>query len=125
MNKLIALTTIAIFGLVACAQGALAQDDFKKLSGAQIRAKLSGMELTDQSHWSEVYEPNGRLRREEMGRKEAGSWRVQNDQLCTAIGKDGGSYCYEVWMSGKNVRLKTAGSTDPPFDSGVLDKPNQ
>ena len=48
--------------------------------------------------------------------------RRQNNQLCTDLGKDVGSNCYEVWMSGKKVELRLPGSTDAALE-GVLERP--
>jgi hypothetical protein len=38
---------------------ATAEEKFQKLSGGQIRAKLAGMELTDNVHWRDLYQRNG------------------------------------------------------------------
>ena len=114
-----------VIGVLAGAIGihaAAAVEKFQKLSGAQIRAQFTGMQFTDEVHWGEIYEPNGRLVSEEMGRKRVGTWRIQKDQLCTEFGKDGGSNCYDVWMSGKKVELRTPGSSDLPLE-GVLETP--
>jgi hypothetical protein len=101
MKRPAALAALTIYGLIGYELGALAEDQFKKLSGTQIRAKFTGMEFTDQVHWGEVYESSGKLRSEEMGTKRTGTWRIQKDQLCTDYGKEVASSCYEVWMSGK------------------------
>ena len=122
VKRLATVAALTICGLVGYEIGAFAEDQFKKLSGTQIRAKFTGMEFTDEVHWGEVYESNGKLRSEEMGTKRTGTWRIQNDQLCTDYGKEVGSNCYEVWMSGKNVQLRTEGSSGLPLE-GVLERP--
>jgi hypothetical protein len=40
------------------------------------------MELTDESHWGEVFERNGTLTTFSMGHNSVGKWRIQKDQLC-------------------------------------------
>lgn len=122
MKSLAALAALTVYGLIGYEIGALAEDQFKKLSGTQIRAKFTGMEFTDQVHWGEVYESNGQLKSEEIGTKRTGTWRIQKDQLCTDYGKEVGSSCYEFWMSGKNVQLRTEGSSGLPLE-GVVEKP--
>jgi hypothetical protein len=122
MERFAAVAALTIGGLIGYEIGALAEDQFKKLSGTQIRAKFTGMEFTDEVHWGEVYESNGKLRSEEMGTKRTGTWRIQKDQLCTDYGKEVGSNCYEVWMSGKNVQLKIPDSPALPLE-GVLARP--
>ena len=122
MERFAGLAALTIGGLIGYEISALAEDQFKKLSGTQIRAKFTGMEFTDEVHWGEVYESNGKLRSEEMGTKRTGTWRIQKDQLCTDYGKEVGSNCYEVWMSGKNVELKIPDLPALPLE-GFLARP--
>jgi hypothetical protein len=117
----IALTTLAALAFLMA--GAVAQDKFQKLTGTQIRAKLTGMKITDQVHWFDIYQPNGTIASIEMGNKHAGTWRVQNDLLCTDHGKDAESVCQEVWLSGAKVEMRRPGSTLPLLE-GVLEKPS-
>lgn len=107
---------------VALGSSALAvAEEFHKLTGTQIRAKLIGRQLTDESHWGEVYWPNGRLMSDEMGNKRVGSWRIVKDQFCKAYPDNGGSACFDVWISGRTVQMRIPGSKDFPFE-GVLTK---
>jgi hypothetical protein len=115
------IAAVALFGAVALGPDAQAEEKFQKLKGPQIQAKLAGMELTDEVHWDDFYQQNGVLVTNEMGHKTMGKWRVQQDQLCLDRGRELGSGCYEVWLSGKNVQLKSKESTLPL--EGVLEKP--
>jgi hypothetical protein len=110
--------TLLLIGSVAAVPGAAAEK-FQKLGGAQIRAKVTGMEITDDVHWADVFERNGALRSFSMGRKQAGKWRVQQDDLCLEQGQESG--CYEVWLAGNKVELRPKGSGLPR--EGVLQKP--
>jgi hypothetical protein len=121
-KRLIVVFASAIVGWVLIKAGSEAAEGFQRLSGAQIRARFAGMQLTDEVHWGEVYAPNGTLTSESMGRKRVGTWRVQNNQLCTDLGKDGGNNCYEVWMSGKKIELRLPEAIDAALE-GVLEKP--
>src|SRR5262249_23539275 len=109
---------IVLAGAVASA--AAGAEKFQKLSGAQIRAKLAGMEITDEVHWSGVYGRDGTLTTFSMGRKSVGKWSVKNDELCYDGGKDFQG-CYQVWISGKKVELRREGSSLPL--EGVLQPP--
>jgi hypothetical protein len=95
--------------VLALASGFGAADKFQKLNGGQLRAKLAGMELTDGVHWRDVFERNWTLAGYSMGRKTAGKWNIRRDQLCLDRGKDPGSGCYDVWMSGTSVELRPEG----------------
>jgi len=99
-----------------------AAEKFQKLTGPQIRAKFAGMELTDEVHWGDVYAVNGTLTTYSMGRKTVGKWRVQGNELCLDRGQED-SGCYEVWMAGKKVELRRAGSNLPL--EGVLVRPRE
>ena len=103
--------TIALFVILSAsvAWTAAADEKFHKLKAAQIRAKFSGMELTDQVHWYDFYDRNGTVVSSSMGRKRQGKWWVARDQLCTDVDKDFSVRCYDVLVSGNNVQLRGDG----------------
>src|SRR6516165_5945648 len=78
-------------------------------TGGQIRAKLTGMELTDNVHWRDLYQRNGTVMSTSMGRKRTGKWRVEQNQLCIEFEKEPIPTCYDVWISGKDVELRREG----------------
>jgi len=98
-----------------------AEEKFQRLKGQQIRAKFAGMELTDQSHWGEVFKPNGTLKSFSMGHRTVGKWRVQKDQLCLDRGSELVGGCYEVWLAGKKVELRNQIANAPL--EGMLGRP--
>jgi hypothetical protein len=98
----------------------VAAEKFQKLTGSQIRARFVGMEVTDGTHWADVFLTNGVLTTYAMGRKSSGKWDVQKDELCVDRGKDDAG-CYQVWLSGNNVELRREGSTLPM--EGILQRP--
>jgi len=119
MNKhLVLMVATALWAGTAGSQVESAEK-FQKLTGAQIQAKVAGMEITDETHWADVFAANGTLTSYSMGRKSNGKWRVQKDELCIDRGKDDGG-CYQVWLAGKKVELRREGSTLPL--EGVLQK---
>jgi hypothetical protein len=113
IKKQVTAAMIATLGVVAFEATAAAEQKFQRLTGAQIQAKFSGMELTDEAHWGEVFERNGTLTITSMGHKSTGKWRVQKDQLCLDTGNEPGGGCYEVWLSGRNVELRNQLSSTP------------
>src|SRR6266700_5616402 len=104
----------------AILSGAAAVEKFQKLSGSQIRAKLAGMEITDEVHWADVYGADGTLTTFSMGKKTIGKWSVKHDELCHDRGTEFHG-CYQVWISGKKVELRREGSSLPL--EGVLQPP--
>ena len=101
---------------------ALAVEQFKKISGPQIRVKFSGMDMTDEVHWRDAYERDGNSKSHSMGRTRIGKRLVQRDELCVDVGPGTDSGCYEVWILGKAVELRPTGLGLPV--KGFLQKPN-
>ena len=120
MSLVRSMTLLVTAATVISSCNASAEEKFQKLSGSQIRAKIVGMEITDDVHWADVYGGNGVLTTYSMGRKTIGKWRVEKDQLCVDRGKDDAG-CYQVWISGKKVELRSEGGHLPL--EGVLKKP--
>ncbi len=118
---LIAALATGVGGLVTPDAGFFAAGSPQKLSGAQIRAKLSGKEITDQIHWREVYERDGTFRSYSMGTKKTGKWSVQADDLCIDLPEPEGG-CFEVSASGTYVVLTPKG-LGLPVD-GLLQAPS-
>ena len=109
MKKPMRITAITILAAAALGSGAAAEEKYQKLSGAQIRAKFAGMELTDEVHWRDFYERGGTMSSMSMGRKRTGKWRVEKDELCVEFEKEPIPKCYDVWLSGRQVELRREG----------------
>ena len=101
---------------------ASAAEPYRKLTEAEIKAKLTGMEISE-PHFSEQYMRDGTVRIVTMGRRIIGKWRVKGGQLCIEAPKPEDSRCKEVWRSGDKYQLRLEG--DPvPYDV-VLQKQQQ
>jgi hypothetical protein len=104
----VTILATAALGSFVFAPGAAAAENFEKLSGVQIRARFTGMQLTDDVHWRDVYDRDGTLRSYSMGTKKVGKWAIEKDELCLYLNEpeDG---CYEVSLSGERIEMKPAG----------------
>lgn len=111
-KRLIALFATGIGSLVALDAGFVAAENLQKLSGAQIRAKFAGMQLTDEVHYRLVYERDGTLRSVALGVKKRGKWVIDKDQLCLYL-QEPDDGCYDVALSGKTFTLTPAGLGSP------------
>jgi hypothetical protein len=109
MKRVLRITGLALLAVAALGSTAVTEEKFQKLIGGQIRAKLAGMELTDNVHWRDLYQRNGTVMSTSMGRKRTGKWRVENDQLCIEFEKEPIPTCYDVWLSGKQIELRREG----------------
>jgi len=76
MKQCLTVATTAVVHLLVLSLGADAAEKFQKLGGSQIRARLTGMEITDEVHWADVFAANGTLTSYSMGRKKSGKWYV-------------------------------------------------
>jgi hypothetical protein len=98
----------------------VAADNFRRLTGSQVRAAIAGMEFTDEVHWVELYGTDGTVTSLAMGKKTVGKWRVDGDELCVEF--EDSADCFEVSQAGARLRLKRSGTDGSPIE-GVLRKP--
>jgi len=87
MNKQFHITGLALLAVAICGSNADAEEKFQKLNAGQIRAKLAGMELTDNVHWRDLYQRNGTVVSTSMGRKRTGKWRMEEDHCASSLRK--------------------------------------
>jgi hypothetical protein len=109
MKERLRIIGLACLAVATLGPSAAAEEKFQKLTGEQIRAKLAGMELTDNVHWRDLYRRNGTVMSTSMGRKRSGKWLVENDQICIEFEKEPIPTCYDVWLAGKQVELRREG----------------
>jgi len=120
MKELLTMVAAVAIGSISPEIGPVAAESIQKLSGAQIRLKFAGMQLTDEMHWRYVYDRDGRLRSYSMGTKKVGKWAVEKDELCLYLNEpDDG--CYEVSRTGERIEMKPVGLGSPL--EGVLQAP--
>ena len=89
---------------------ATAADNFRRLKAAEIKAKIAGMEITDEVHFVEQYMRDGTLKSFQMGRPTTSNWWVENDHLCTGRDKSDAA-CNEIWISGNKLQIRPPGTT--------------
>src|SRR5207253_2493729 len=77
MKRGLRVPWLALLALTTLGTTAATEEKFQKLTAGQIRAKLAGMELTDNVHWRDLYQRNGTVMSTSMGRKRTGKWRVE------------------------------------------------
>src|SRR5262245_15387058 len=109
MKRRLRVTGLALLAVTTLGSTAVTQEKFQKLTGGQIRTRLGGMELTDNVHWRDLYQRNGTVMSPSMDRKRTGRWRVEQDQLCIELEGEPIPTCYDVWISGKEVELRSEG----------------
>src|SRR5882757_1346029 len=78
----IASAVVITLGPAIAGPGAKAEEKFRRLTGAQITARFTGMEMSDDVHWRDRYERNGTITSQSMGKNRSGKWRVERNELC-------------------------------------------
>lgn len=117
VTNMLAAIALASTTVADCA---VAAKDVQKLSGAQIRAKFTGMQLTDEVHYRDVYDRDGTLRSYAMGTHRVGKWVIDKDELCQYFQQpDDG--CFEVILTGDRIEMKPSGLG--LSIEGILQKP--
>lgn len=95
-----------------------AADQFKRLNAAEIHARIVGKVITDESHWSDRFEPNGTLRAVDLGVVKPGTWKLQGDEICVVRkARKPVTECFEIWVFKDEVEYRRDGIT---LTSGVL-----
>ena len=120
MGAWVTMVAAITIGSVLFEISPVAAENAQKLSGAQIRSKFAGMQLTDEVHWRYVYDRDGRLRSYSMGTKKVGKWAIEKDELCLYL-EEPDDGCFEVSLSGKRIEMKPSGLGLPL--EGVLQTP--
>src|SRR5713226_7833525 len=108
MKRRVSLLVAAALSSISVGVSTTAAENSRKLSGNQIRAKFTGMQLTDEVHYRDVYDRDGTLRSYSMGTKRVGKWAVEMDELCHYF-KEPDDGCYEVSRAGDRVEMKPSG----------------
>src|SRR5712691_2684639 len=108
MKKRVSLLVAAALSSISVGVSTTAAENSRKLSGNQIRAKFTGMQLTDEVHFRDVYDRDGTLRSYSMGTKKVAKWTIEKDELCLYFNEpDDG--CYEVSVSGDRIEMTPSG----------------
>lgn len=108
MKRVATLLVAATLGSISVEVSTIAAENSQKLSGSQVRAKFTGMQLTDEVHWRDVYSRDGTLRSYSDGKGRVGKWTVKKNELCIYFNEpDDG--CYEVWFSGDRIEMRPTG----------------
>lgn len=108
MKEPVTILVAATLGCISMQASTVAAENSRKLSGSQIRARLAGMQLTDEVHWRDVYDRDGTLRSYSDGKRKVGRWVVEKDELCVYF-KEPDDGCYEVLLSGDRIEMKPSG----------------
>ena len=86
---------------------AAAADEYKLLSGEDIKARFTDVIFTDEADFADTFKRDGTLASASVGVHRTGTWRVADNRLCETIA--GGETCYQIWVSGDHVQFRENG----------------
>lgn len=106
-----ALRMLALLALLgACSDVAAQPPAYRQLAAKEIRARVVGMAITDDAHWSDHIYPGGVLRAYDLGQLKTGTWKLDGDEIClTRAGKKPTTDCFEVWVSADRIQYRRDG----------------
>jgi hypothetical protein len=116
MKRRLHVTGLAFLAMTTLGATAAAEEKFQKLTGAQIRGKFGGMELTDSvtAKWKVISTSTGR--------KRTGKWRVEKDQLCIEFEQEPIPKCYDGVALGQAGRAAARRSIAVAGDPRILER---
>jgi hypothetical protein len=90
-----------------------AADTFHRLSAQEIRAKIIGNVITDDTHWSQHFRPDGTLHSIALSRLQQGTWSIDGNTLCRTLTRrrKTTTACSEVLMWKDRVEYRENGVT--------------
>lgn len=92
----------------------LADEGFKHLSGAELKKAIVGKTITDGTHWSDKFKPDGTVESVMHGQVLGGRWRVRGGEVGIADsngkGKPQAEDCFEVWRHGHAIEYRRNGN---------------
>src|SRR5215470_5677399 len=107
------ITGLAL-GLVLTVTYAQAAEQFQRLSAREIRAQIIGHVITDESHWSHHFHPNGTLQSIVLSQLKQGTWKINGNTLCLTLTmrkQETTTECYEVWRWKDHIEYRDNGAT--------------
>jgi hypothetical protein len=88
--------------------GAAQADDYRRLSGAEIKLLIAGKAVTDEVHYTDHFGVNGVYEGVFMNKPSTGTWKVKGNQLCIIRGSEEED-CDELWRAGSKLQRRKAG----------------
>lgn len=108
-------TVLRLQGIVAVAlimcggpPQSLADDGFRRLSGAEIKRLVTGKTVTDDVHYTDYFKADGSYEGVFMNKRLTGAWKVKGAELCITRGPEP-SQCDEFWRSGSKLQRRKPG----------------
>jgi hypothetical protein len=83
-------------------------EDFRRLSGVEIKRLVTGKVVTDEVHYTDYFKSGGTYEGVFMNKRLTGTWKVKSDRLCVTRGAEPET-CDEFWRSGGKLQRRRSG----------------
>jgi hypothetical protein len=106
--RVLGIAALAALSMTLSSVAPVCADDYRRLSGAEIKRLIAGKAVTDEVHYTDHFRPNGVYEGVFMNKHSTGTWKVKGNQLCIIRGSEEEN-CDELWRSGSKLQRRKAG----------------
>jgi hypothetical protein len=105
--RVLGIAALAALSMTLSSVAPVCADDYRRLSGAEIKRLIAGKAVTDEVHYTDHFRPNGVYEGVFMNKRSTGTWKVKGNQLCIIRGSEEED-CDELWRSGPKLQRRKA-----------------
>jgi hypothetical protein len=106
--RVLGIAAFAALSMTLSSVAPVCADDYRRLSGAEIKRLIAGKAVTDEVHYKDHFRPNSVYEGVFMNKRSTGTWTVKGNQLCIIRGSEEES-CDELWRSGSKLQRRKSG----------------
>jgi hypothetical protein len=112
---------LADLAIGCCGTPSANAEDYRRLSGAEIRRLITGKAVSDEVHYTDRFKAGGVYEGVFMNKRLTGTWKVKGDRICVTRGAEPET-CDEIWRSGSKLERRRSGL--PNWRDTVTIRPN-
>ena len=112
---------LAALAIGCCGMPSANAEDYKRLSGAEIKRLITGKAVSDEVHYTDRFKAGGVYEGVFMNKRLTGTWKVKGDRICVTRGAEPET-CDEFWRSGSKLERRRSGL--PNWRDNVTVRPN-
>jgi hypothetical protein len=106
--RVLGIAALAALSMTLSSVAPVCADDYRRLSGTEIKRLIAGKAVTDEVHYTDHFRPNGVYEGVFMNKRSTGTWTVKGAELCITRGSEAES-CDEIWRSGTKLQRRKPG----------------
>ena len=122
MHKFLLISVLMGLTLVS---NVYAEEKFRRLKAAEIKALIVGKTITDDYHWADIFNADGTVGGHQLGEAQTGSWKLtKSGQICAVRvtshkPKNLEPDCVDIWLRGDEIQYRQGSIV---LSEGILKK---